>query len=74
MKKILSFITNLPEEKFSSLVLRIIAIDIITIGLGFGIFVYNIMGKYSDHDIATLGACLFALGILIRLWRKEFKH
>lgn len=73
MKKILSFLTTLPEEKLSGDVLRILAIESITIGIGFVIIVSSFADITVNQDSVTVGASLFALGVLLRIWRKEHK-
>jgi membrane protease YdiL (CAAX protease family) len=56
--------------------IRIVVIDVVTFLIGFTMF----FGSFSNIDYRisgegiTYGVVLIVLGILIRLWRKEFKE
>ena len=56
--------------------IRIVVIDVVTFLIGFTMFfgsLSNIDYRISEEGI-TYGVVLIVLGILIRLWRKEFKE
>ena len=59
------------SEQNSKKLIWIIA-EFLTIVLGTYISVYSILRWKIDADMTALGISLIALGIMIRLWRKEF--
>lgn len=75
MKKLFSLLINVPKEKITNAMIRIVVIDVVTFLIGFTMFfgsLSNIDYRISEEGI-TYGVVLIVLGILIRLWRKEFK-
>ncbi|WP_445711155.1 hypothetical protein [Flavobacterium sp.] len=76
MKKIFSLLVNVPKEKITNAMIRIVFIDLVTFLIGFTMFfgsLSNIDYRISEEGI-TYGVILIVLGILTRLWRKEFKE
>ncbi len=71
MKKIVSFLTNIHEQKIDNKLMRTILIDVITIGVGTVILMCSIFNKNISEEGVLLGSSLCILGILIRMWKKE---
>lgn len=72
MRKLLSYIIKQPDHSNRDM-LRIILIDALTIGIGFIIMVRALVAGHSNQDAMTAGAVLFIIGVLIRVWRRDFK-
>jgi hypothetical protein len=74
MNKFLNFLIKPALPKNPKDLLRIVSIDILTIGLGFTTIIAVLCDDFrKNQEAGTLGAALLILGVLIRLWRKDFK-
>lgn len=70
MRNLISFLTGVPKEKIDRNALKLIVIDIVTIGFGTVILLSSIFDYVVKQDGVILGSSLFISGILIRTWRK----